>query len=486
MNEIYYGWEKMTDLRRYAVLLFFCLALIIFPGCNDDDSERSIEVPDIGNYTQMSWVEGYDEFHKQISEQYAFGEWKGIDWDALNFVIRPEVVQAMASNNELAYATALLEYARSLPDGHVFAQGRFWENIEQTDVAGSYGFGIMGLDDGRVIAYIVTEGGQADNAGMEVGDEILEWNGVTITNALDHVSILWRRDGKSLATVEHTLLEKYRMLVLDPINTQSEVIFSKQDGSGSVTASLMASDDNGTIYNRTALPWKIDLKNLVQYEVLDSGYGYVRVGALVGDIAPIKFREAMESFMEKNVPGIIVDLRGNAGGDDAMAAKFSGYFYSDTTVYEYVTHYDVVSGKFEFVDAESDGIIREIPVSIQPQMPNYSGPVVALVNPATISSGEGIAMAVKNLPQGHVVAFYGTNGSFGITGGQAILPGDYSIKFPVGRSLDKNKIIQLDSRNGLGGVTPDIRIPMTAENAVRIGAGEDLELEYAVNILGQM
>lgn len=482
------------SLRRYAVLFFFFLSLTMFSACNNggSDSDTPFIEPSIGNYTQMTWVEAYDELQKQVSEQYAFGEWKGIDWDELNAVARPKVVQAMENNDEAAYVTAILEYTKSLPDGHVSTTGGNLTAMCMEHINGSYGFGIIGLDDGRLIANIVTEGGQADNAGMELGDEILEWNGVPIADVIGQISTLWRLNTSSLATDEHTLIEKYRMLVLDPINTQTEVTFLKSDGSGSITATLTSQSDNGTIFNQTELWKKVDDDNPIQYEVLDSGYGYILLGALESETIPVKtlsakLKEAMEFLTEQNVPGIVVDLRGNSGGSDDLAAEFAGYFYSETTFYEYQSYYNTVTGEFEIIYVAEDGTrTRDIPLDIEPQTPQYDGPVVALVNPLSVSSAEGVAMTIKNLPQGLVVGFWGTNGSFGMTGGKALLPDGYEVAFPFGRSLDINEVIQLDSRNGIGGVVPDVCIPMTSENAVRLGAGEDVELDYTVNILEQM
>lgn len=501
MNEVKFCWQNTFNLSRYGALIFFFLSLIMLIACNDNSSDDDFpfQLPDSGNYTQMSWVDAYDRIMKQMSEQYPFTEWKGINWVALNADIRPKMVQAMANDDEAAYATAILEYTKSIPDGHILPMGGMLLDLCEEQVAGSYGFGIIGLDDGRVIAHIVTEGGQAANAGMEAGDEILEWNGVPIADVLEQTSTLWRLepkslltnqhsmlDTKSLATDEHTLLEKYRMLVLDPINTQSEVTFSKSEGSGSITAALTALNDNDVVLSQTSLWDKVDDTDLIQYEVLSSGYGYLLLGSLASEAVYVKLKEAMEFFTERTVPGMIIDLRGSRGGYDALAATFLGFFYSETTIYEYQSLYNTLTGKFEIVLNENDSFIRDMPLNIEPETPLYSGPIVVIVNPLCISSSEGVAMGLKNLPNCHVVGFYGSNGSFGISGLKVSLPGGYDIMFPFGRSLDKNKIIQIDSQNGIGGVTPDIRIPMTEERAIRVGKGEDVELEYAINVLEDM
>ncbi len=56
------------SLRRYAVLFFFFLSLTMFSACNNDggDSDTPFMEPNIGNYTQMTWVEAYDKLQKQV------------------------------------------------------------------------------------------------------------------------------------------------------------------------------------------------------------------------------------------------------------------------------------------------------------------------------------------------------------------------------------------------------------------------------------
>nr|WP_320024142.1 hypothetical protein [uncultured Acetobacterium sp.] len=63
------------------------------------------------------------------------------------------------------------------------------------------------------------------------------------------------------------------------------------------------------------------------------------------------------------------------------------------------------------------------------------------------------------------------------------MPGGLTVHWPSGQSLNENKTIQLDSQNGIGGVSPDIRLPMTSQNAIRIANGEDVELAEAIKAL---
>jgi carboxyl-terminal processing protease len=83
-----------------------------------------------------------------------------------------------------------------------------------------------------------------------------------------------------------------------------------------------------------------------------------------------------------------------------------------------------------------------------------------------------------------VIGFHGTNGSFGMVGGEIKMPGGYAIGYPFGRSVDRNGVVQLDSRNGAGGVPPNLRVRKTLENVLAFAAGTDVELQFAIKYLG--
>jgi len=108
-------------LRKYFVILFACLSVFLLSGntgCGVDQT-RVFKKTAVADFSQMGWLEAYDAFHALMQKQYAFGDWKGIDWIALDNRIRPKVVIAEANMAGNDYITALLEYTRSIPDGHI-------------------------------------------------------------------------------------------------------------------------------------------------------------------------------------------------------------------------------------------------------------------------------------------------------------------------------------------------------------------------------
>ena len=66
------------------------------------------------------------------------------------------------------------------------------------------------------------------------------------------------------------------------------------------------------------------------------------------------------------------------------------------------------------------------------------------------------------------------------------MPGGYTIKYPYGPSLDRQGLVQVDSRFGEGGVTPDLRVPKNVQNVLAFAEGFDVELEYAIEYLNKV
>ncbi|WP_419783359.1 S41 family peptidase [Maridesulfovibrio sp.] len=479
--------------RKYALLFFAISSILIFngnTGCSSTNEQKIFKKLETQDCSNDAMLDAYDKFHAFMVKTYAFGHWKSIDWVALNNEIRPQIVVAENTNDTDAYITALLKYTRSIPDGHVTWENTILPFLNQFH-EGSYGFGIAELDDGRVIATTVTTNGPAARAGIIVGDEILEWNDVAITTAAAEKSILWRPNPASIATNELKKYEQYRALTLAPVNTSSRIKFSRPDGSAVTTVMLTTVNDNTTIQQKTEFWKKIDDNDPIKYKILPSGYGYIQLGTLESKTISFdqlfdKFKEAMNFLTSRNVPGLIIDLRANGGGSDDLAAKISGFFYSETTFYEYQNLYNTYNDQRQILlPSQDDSYIIGwgIPLNITPQSPQFTRPIVALVNPDTTSSAEGVAMAIRNLPNGYVVGLYGTNGSFGMTGGEIEMPYHLQANFPTGQSLDQFRVIQLDSKNGIGGIAPTNRVPRTSENMIKYVKRIDVELDFAINFL---
>jgi carboxyl-terminal processing protease len=434
-----------------------------------------IEFPKPGDFRSKPWVEAFEAMHEKMSREYAFTTWKRIDWSAIHKQFAPRVADAQAKRDEIAFQVALREYVYSIPDGHCGIRGDT-TNLRSAHTAGGYGFAVSLLENGRVIAHLFTEEGPAAKAGMRRGSEIQQFNGVPIRQAIQAVPLIWSVG--SPATTEHAYTERLRYLVRAPVGTSATVTFVNP-GEQPKTVALTAENDNLALLRLSGPhPGLGEPGPGVFSTLLPSGFGYIRVPAEIGAVRE-QFAAALKELISKGAPGLVVDLRTNGGGDDQMAADLGGFFHRDKSFYEYGQFYNTTTGTFD--------IPRSAVVYVTPQEPYFRGPVIALIGPGCVSSGEGVAWQIGRARRGRLLGFAGTNGSFGMSGMSIRMPGEATIHYPFGASLDSQKRVQIDSdHTGRGGVQPTIRLRRSYATMMAFGAGEDVELAAAERELDAM
>lgn len=471
----------------FAVFLTILLFLLPFSAFAEEPTT---------DYSSQSWLEAFGSLHSRISAEYAFTEWKGVDWDALGTACREKIEQAQASDDFNAYYVALRQYGNAIPDGHVRVS-----NLSQVDdlyVGGGFGFSPALLSDGSVIACWVDEASDAYRAGMRAGDALIRWNGEPFAQAAQQARVEFATNS---ATEENAALKRVQYIARAPAGTTITVDFQHPNDNGIYTANLTAVADQGITlqknYPDAVVPDPIramilnipytgpKADTMVAFRLLEGNIAYIRVlGELDIDLmdagsAPstlAAFRAAVQQAVDANAAGLILDIRNNVGGLDDMTAAMLGSFYTQKTLFEYQNVYDSATGT-RSVSATGDSAGA---LYIEPFEPCYTGRVIALINQKCLSCGEGLAMDIRDLENGDTLGFYGTNGSFGLAGAEAEMPGGFTVSWPSGQSLGADRQIQLDSRNGVGGVAPTLRIPMTAENALKTAQGEDVELAAAL------
>ena len=482
-------------MRRYTLAF-----LMIFSGLSALFSQSN------------GFIASYDSMHQRVRLYYAFTEWKAVDWETINNRIRPKIVDAGTGNDTNAFYLALREYVGSIPDGHVSVRGAGWDDhkafARYQQIGGSYGFALVGLDDGRIVARLVNPGSPAALANLQFGAEILEVNDQPVKDVLDTVSTWWAEANP--ATRESKRLNQFRFIGRAPIGKSIKIKFLNRGTSEPITAEMTTVDDHYATFDQTSL-LPIASGPTISSEILQpGGYGYIRLTSEPGDSAGMAkvytdFRQALVSFIAAGAKGMILDMRVNTGGADILSAALSGFFTTDTTFYEQQYYYNPQSGRFDLYplprahfNPQTLGtyINPKYPtgtIFTEPQGLYFSKPVVVMVGPREISSGEGIPMALQRIPKNKVVSFYGSNGSFGMMESWSIHylyppPDDLYLRFPVGRSLDKDLKIQLDSDSTMqGGVIPDIRVPIndTVIDQLYIDS-LDVELKYAIGELNSM
>jgi hypothetical protein len=132
--------------------------------------------------SDLSYADAFDALVDKLKDEYAFTEYKGIDWEALRAEFKPRFEAADQRSDSLIYRRTLRDFAWSIPDGHV--SGPFVVEDFQEAISGGLGFAMMETDDGRILVNFITPGSPAETAGMELGAEIIAIGGQPVADAV--------------------------------------------------------------------------------------------------------------------------------------------------------------------------------------------------------------------------------------------------------------------------------------------------------------
>jgi len=433
--------------------------------------------PQTPDFSHFTWPDAFEKLNDHLSRAYALGAWKRIDWKALHDITAPKVADAARTGDRAAYYLALREYLWSLNDTHVDLSGDDG-GLRYTAIGGGYGIQFVRLDDGRTINHVLIEGGPAASQGMEWGATILRWNGMAVDDAAAGTSVLW--SGGPGATHEGKRLLRLRFLTRAPVGTSATVVFQNPDETITRTATLIAVDDKFESWRLADLPEFSNQSN-VEWRLLPDGIGYVKIHEEIPTLQQLlpdrAMQHAVAAFGRAGAKGVVIDVRGNSGGADKLVPRMMGFFFATRQFYEHTTSYDEATSRFE---RQAFGTLWT-----EPRMPNFTGPIAVLVDEWCISSCEGFALIARRRTGAHIVGFYGTYGSFGMSGAQVLMPSGLTVEYPAGQSLDENGVVQLDGDWRLeGGVTPTIRVPLTKDTVrAQFKDGRDVVLETAIRTL---
>jgi len=193
---------------------------------------------------------------------------------------------------------------------------------------------------------------------------------------------------------------------------------------------------------------------IIEKDYRDDGkIGYLKFNMFT-DNSSAEFNSVLNEFKQKNVKGVILDLRDNSGGLLAECEKIASNF--------------IPSGILLWT-RNRDGLTE--PLKIKGQ--EFNLPLVVLINNGTASAAEILTGVIKDYNVGTII---GEN-TFGKGVIQQIfnLPGSYTLKVTVEEYLTPDKI----EINGKG-ITPDITVQNNPDKPQ-----EDLQLQKAIEILSK-
>jgi carboxyl-terminal processing protease len=192
--------------------------------------------------------------------------------------------------------------------------------------------------------------------------------------------------------------------------------------------------------------------------MLDDGIGYIRLSEFNAQ-SDEDMKKTLQDFKDQGMKSFILDLRNNPGGLLDSAINIISLFIEDTklvlttkgrkeeTKREYYTN-----GKANFVDI----------------------PFVVLINSGSASASEIVSGALQDFRRSLII---GSN-TFGKGSVQTVipLPDGTALRLPIdkyylpsGRTINHS-----NEKNAKNGITPDIDIPITIEEEIKLYAQSDM------------
>jgi C-terminal processing protease CtpA/Prc len=415
----------------------------------------------IKDISLLSYTAAFDALLAQVRREYAFNGVAGKEpaWDALAAELRPRIAEAERRRDPQAFGLAVRDFTLAFRDGHVSAFGGAAGGLLTDATAGGFGLAARELDDGRFLASFVQPGGPASQAGVQIGAELIAWNGRRPADALAEVPITTRPISSDVAR----RLEQARLLLRAPLGTTAALQFANP-GQPPQQATLTAINEvesyNATLATNGHNPYALP----VEFDVRDSRIGYVRINSNYDDLQLLVrlFERALATIEQASVRGVVIDMRQNFGGQPLGLAS---YLAEREILLAQRQYFSEASGRFE-----NDGP----PERLEPTERTYRFERIALlVDQGCFSACEYEAYAFSRLPSVMVFGHYPTAGVYAeVARGQFRLPEGISVQIPTGRSLTPEGAILLE---GVG-VVPSIRVPLDAAGVL---SGEDLVLQAA-------
>ncbi|HNF93050.1 MAG TPA: S41 family peptidase, partial [Anaerolineales bacterium] len=284
----------------------------------------------LDDFSQMTYTEAFDAMLEKFRKEYAYTEFKDVDWDAREKEFRPRFEEAEKNKDAHAYALALRDFVWSIPDTHVGMDTSALSDDFSADIAGGIGLALGETSDGQIVARYITPGSPADKAGIEFGAEIISLDGKPVDEVVSAV-VPW---SSPFSNPEVKRLQQLRYATRFRVEKgQVEVSFANPGGSEkSATLDVVSERDSFSVTSfafgqpETSLP--------VDFKILPSGYGYIKISSFSDNqVLMIQAWEyALDYFNQNEVPGVILDMRNNSGGSGWMADQMAAYFFTEETV----------------------------------------------------------------------------------------------------------------------------------------------------------
>ena len=368
------------------------------------------------------WQKTFDVVWKTVNERYFDPTFGGTDWVAVQQRYAPQVAMVQTDSQFRDLLTRMLGEIK-ISHLRILDLATLDKQLARSVV--TRGLALRNLDNQVVVTRIV-EDSPAARAGLRMGFVVQAIDGVPVTTARDAETKLARD------------IQTHRLAILDGANNSGEVVleYALPPASKLESVKLLS----GT---RAAF---------VEVKQLGDGIGYIH---FTNFIAPMerRLRTAFDSL--RAARGIIIDLRGNSGGDTEVELALAGLMI-EKEMQLVITR----TRKGDYTGYKA-----------KPQKNSYRGPVVILVDEESLSASEEVTAGLQ--AAGRVVVIGRKSRGEDMDATYQELPMEsIALLYPVGMPRTTRGEV-IEGR----GVIPDIEVSLTRAELLK---GNDSQLEAAM------
>ena len=391
------------------------------------------------------YLQVFEAVWSTVNMTYFDPNFGGLDWDAIHTEYEPLITAVV---DEEALYQLLNQMLWELNVSHTgVGPKEVWPSIEPV----AWGKGETGIDvrllDSQAVITRVEADSPAEEAGLRPGFIIQYIDGTSVEKILagaeEHLAPPYNEQGR-IDILTRSLLG---MIYGDPGTCVTLAYLDEKDGLHEECLGRMQRPRVG--YMGGVLP-----PSYPEFESgrLESGVGYIRFNTFHPDLVPDMI-EAVTALQD--APGIIIDLRGNPGGDPTTCESLAAQFLEG----------QVSFGSFNTRSGAMERLVIGRNV--------YTGPLVVLIDALSYSASEYFSSGMQTLGRAVIIGERSPGGATGMN--VTTLPNGAVLGYPVAQLITSDgKVLE-----GYG-VIPDITVTLERSQLLE---GIDAQLQAAIDYI---
>lgn len=468
--------NEKEKVRKLSSVVSAILIVITVPICLLNKSYRAAD-----------YVQDFKDGLECMQKHYVLAEHKGADWDELYDKYLPMFKEANREQDEVANYITWMKFCAEFHDGHVGYVPNNAEDIEDKMknrlYGNDYGLSLVTLADGRIAAVSVDE--SLTEKGITTGTIITKWDDtdpLEVARQSEYFSAVTFADRDNEAFYLATFAagvggESVTVTYLDENGAEKEAILPKLGSYVERAEETLKILDGG-----------VETGHLMWVDI-DEKTACLRIKAMMfdtdsaasGDFSKMKkgIIEKLDEYRAKGVENIVLDMRGNSGGDSQVVKAIAEIF---APVGE---HYYATDGKWDdeagcYLTDPEEGKFVEGKKHYFTGENLWKGNVIILVNANSVSAADHLTFVMQGMENVTIFGFTEPNGSSQGIGGIKLENGQFI--FSNALLLDEKGDVLIDSDAEYeSGNDIDVRVPLDEEAIEALFVnGEDYLMQSAL------